>query len=460
MISGKWLAALGAAALLMAARVDAADDVTLLRVFLTDGSSLVSYGEPARAGDRVVFSMPTASTPNPPLTLVNLPIDRVDWERTSRYAFNAQSTRYVQTRADADYAQLSNDVASTLNQVAHAATPAERLAIVEGARKTLADWPASHFNYRRAEVLQMLGMLDEAIVDLQAATGRGRYTLSLSAFTDPPPVVEPLLPPPTAKEAIEQVLAAARVTDSGPDRTTLLSTAMDALDRDRASLPEDWAAATRAETEMQVRAELQFDHNYRALTTQTMAVATRRARLGDVRSLERLIQTIAERDAALGGRRPEAVNALVTAVEEKLDAARRLRLARDRFELRRPVLAEYGLAIGTPMALLAQLGPALENVKSLSGSSPLTLTLMQKTATRILQLASAIAPPEELAAAHALLISATQLAGNAARIRREAALAGDMARAWDASSAAAGALMLGGKARTEIQSLLRPPQLR
>ena len=37
----------------------AADDATLLRVFLNDGTSLVSYGELARVGDRVVFSMPT-----------------------------------------------------------------------------------------------------------------------------------------------------------------------------------------------------------------------------------------------------------------------------------------------------------------------------------------------------------------------------------------------------------------
>ena len=52
----------------------AADDVTLLRVFLKDGTVLVSYGEPARVDDRVVFSMPTAATPNPPLHLVNLAV--------------------------------------------------------------------------------------------------------------------------------------------------------------------------------------------------------------------------------------------------------------------------------------------------------------------------------------------------------------------------------------------------
>ena len=85
---------------------------------------------------------------------------------------------------------------------------------------------------------------------------------------------------------------------------------------------------------------------------------------------------------------------------------------------------------------------------------------MQRTVARILRLANAIAPPEEAVAAHALLVSAVQLAGNAAQIRQEATLAGDMSRAWDASSAAAGALMLGAQARIDIQTLLRPPQLR
>src|SRR5882757_3199165 len=122
-------AAIVAVALLTPLRAHAADEVTLLRVFLTDGTSLVSYGEPARAGDRIVFSMPTATTPNPPLHLVNLPIERVDWERTSRYAANARATQYVSTQAESDYASLSNDVASTLNEVALTAEPSQRLAI-------------------------------------------------------------------------------------------------------------------------------------------------------------------------------------------------------------------------------------------------------------------------------------------------------------------------------------------
>ena len=89
---------------LRAAAAPAGDEATLLRVFLVDGTSLISYGEPAKVADRVIFSMPTATTPNPPLHLVNLPLERVDWERTSRYATTARASHYVATQAESDYA--------------------------------------------------------------------------------------------------------------------------------------------------------------------------------------------------------------------------------------------------------------------------------------------------------------------------------------------------------------------
>src|SRR3954451_6993008 len=95
-------AVLVAAALAMPLRAAAADEVTLLRVFLTDGTSLVSYGEPARVGDRIVFSMPTGTAPGPPLQIVNLPAERVDWDRTDRYATNARATHYIKTQAEDD----------------------------------------------------------------------------------------------------------------------------------------------------------------------------------------------------------------------------------------------------------------------------------------------------------------------------------------------------------------------
>jgi hypothetical protein len=454
-------AILAAALIARAVGAQAADDPALLRVFLSDGTSLASYGEPALVGDRVVFSMPTAATPNPPLHLVNLPLVRVDWDRTTRYVTTVQATRYIQTQAETDWAALSNSVATTLSDVARTTDPKRRLDIVERARKALADWPQNHYNFRQAEVRQLLSVLDESIADLKAAAGPGRFSFSLSAFVEPPPLVaEPMLPPPTPKDAIEQILAAAKTVDNVAERTSLLAAAVTAIDRDREALPGDWAAATRAETEAAVAAELRIDRSYQALTARTMAVANWRAQTADVRGLERLLLAIPQRDVALGGRRPDAVKSLVAAVEAQLDAARQLQLARDRFLLRAPVLREYRIAIRTPIDLFEQLKPALEGVRALAGSPPETLAILQKTSTRILALASAIVPPPELAGAHALLISATQLASSAAQIRIEAVVAGNMKRAWDASSAAAGALMLGAKARTDIQALLRPPQLR
>ena len=120
----------------------AADAAPLFRVFLKDGTTLVSYGELARVDDRVVFSMPTsASTAAPQLQLINISSDRVDWERTLNYAESARASRYIATRAESDYALLTGEIAQALNDVALTDDPVKRLAIVERARKALADWP-------------------------------------------------------------------------------------------------------------------------------------------------------------------------------------------------------------------------------------------------------------------------------------------------------------------------------
>ena len=460
-LAGSLLAVLLLAAGRLAAAAAPPDDTaTLLRVFLTDGTSLVSYGEPAHVGDRVVFSMPTASTPNPPLHLTNIPADKVDWERTNRYATAARAAHYVETQADLDYADLASRMTQALNDLTSTTDAAKRLAIVQDARKTLAAWPQDHYNYRVGEVRQMLMLLDEAIADLRAATGDGRFALTLSAFADPVTIAEPLAPPPTPKDAIEQVLIAARLADTAAERTSLLGEALAGIDRDAAILPVEWAATTRAETKARFDEELRVDRSYHSLTRRIMVLANRRVRVADVQGLERLIGAVHNRDQVLGGQRPETVGALVAAIEAHLDAARRLQLARDRWALRAPAFRQYRVAIKAPIDRFAALEPSLEKIKSLAGSSASNLTLLQRAVSQILKQAGAIAPPDELRSAHALLVSALQLAGSAAQVRREATLAGDIARAWDASSAAAGALMLGARARTDMRALLRPPQLR
>ena len=115
--------------------------------------------------------------------------------------------------------------------------------------------------------------------------------------------------------------------------------------------------------------------------------------------------------------------------------------------------------MGAPLGIFRNLQEPLADIKELAGSTQATLAFVQRQVQQVLRLIEEIVPPEECRTAHALLVSAAHLADNAAKIRREATLSGEIARAWDASSAAAGALMLTARATTEIKTSLRPPQL-
>src|SRR5438093_393092 len=403
--------------------------------------------------------MPTASTANPPLQLVNIPSARVDWDRTNRYAETARAARYAATRAEDDYVVLSNAVARALSEVTFAAEPVRRLTIAESARKMLAEWPPAHYNYRHADVRQMLSMLDEAIADLRASAGANRFELSLVALSDSASAPEPLLPPPSPMEAIEQLLSASRLSPSADDRQSLLQAALVSIDRDASLLPSEWAIATRVRIRASIDEETTTDRLYQVMTRQLVELATVRARQADIRGLQRVLDSLRQRDVAFGQKRPDAVMNARMEIEAQLDAARRLRLARDRWALRAALLREYGDAMGAPLGIFRSLREPLADIKELAGSTPATLAFVQRQVQQALRLIEEIVPPEECRTPHALLVSAAHLADNAAKIRREAALSGEIARAWDASSAAAGALMLTARATTEIKTSLRPPQL-
>jgi hypothetical protein len=448
-----WTAAAGLVGLCLltdVGRLVAADDAVLFRVFLKDGSSLVSYGEYAHVGDRVVFSMPTAATPNPPLQLVNIPETRVDWDRTNRYTDSARGNRYVATQAETDFAELSGVLAKVLNEVSSVTDPAKRLSLVENARRTLAEWPQQHFNYRQADVQQMVSMLDEAIADLKAAAGGERFNLSFVSLSSAVLAKEPLLPPPTPTEAIQQVLSAARISDSAPDRKALLNAVIVSLNRDKATLPAAWAAKTRAEALAAIEQDARVDRAYQAMVKRLVLMADQRARAADVRGVRQVLDMIKSSD--------EVANA-VAAVDVHLTSARQLRLVRDRWTLRQPVLQQYNAAVSSPVDILQSLDENLKDIKELAGSSQTALSLIRKQVKSVILLLAAVAPPEECRAVHALLGSAAQLADQAAQIRHEATMSGNVARAWDASAAAAGALMLNARAKAEIQTLLKLPQL-
>jgi hypothetical protein len=58
-----------------------------------------------------------------------------------------------------------------------------------------------------------------------------------------------------------------------------------------------------------------------------------------------------------------------------------------------------------------------------------------------------------------MMTSALQLAASASRLRRAAVGTGDMQVAWNASAAAAGALMLFERADQDLRQALEPPEL-
>ena len=118
---------------------------------------------------------------------------------------------------------------------------------------------------------------------------------------------DPLIPPPTPKETIEQVLIAAQIADTPAERTTLLETALAGLDRDAAVLPGEWLAATRAATKLQFDTERLVDRSYQSLTARVIGQADRQARAADVGGLLRLVDRVRVSDRELGGQRPEAV---------------------------------------------------------------------------------------------------------------------------------------------------------
>lgn len=451
MAAVSWLV-LGAAALAQG------DAVPLLRVFLTDGSSLTSYGEWVRLDDKVVFSLPLTATASPDLQLVTLPAVRVDWGKTERYATTARAVHYASTRAEDDYAQFSNQVAAVLTGVAKEPNPEHRLALAESARAALADWPRQHHGYRAADVQQMLSLLDEVVSDLRAAAGQDRFSLNLVATTTAPPD-ETLLPPPSTAQLAQELLAASTLAESPADRMTLLERVVSLIDRAADLLPAAWATRVRTSTLGSISSERAIDAAYGKLAAATLDKAAARARAADVRGLEQLRSDTMKADQKLGGKRPAELAAVLAAIDSGADSARKLRLARDQWKLMAPAYRSYQRSMRPALRVLEDAEDPLEDVRAQAGPTPQQL---KRVITRFVKARPAVVgtnPPPTLASAHALLQSAWELADNALKLRLRAVETGDQTRSTEASAAAAGALMLSQRARDDLAQAVKAPAL-
>jgi len=441
------------------AQVPSADAV-VFRIFLSGGETLASYGEFARVGDRVVFSMPIGGTGQkgaPSLQLVSIPASAVDWTTTDRYTESARAAHYAETRGESDFAVLNSQIAWALNEIGLTADPARRLQLAERARRVLSEWERTSYGYRAKDVAELSALIDEIISELRASTGADQFELSFVANLAPPASV-PLLPPPSLRESIEQSLTAARLTTEPTERIQLLRTAVQLLEAtDPAADPWSIPLHTRARGEL--TDELATERSYGDLIGRVLRAAAARAKAADVRGLQALVAQVLQKDDELGRRRPNAVSALLATLDKKLNAARRLRLARDRWSLDVVAFRAYRRRIQNALDAWKLVGPAMEDVRSLAGPSPQALRQVEARIGEVRAGLSDVEAPAALRSVQAMLASALQLAASASRLRRDAVTHQDMTVAWNASAAAAGALMLFERADRELRAALKPPEL-
>ena len=88
---------------------------------------------------------------------------------------------------------------------------------------------------------------------------------------------------------------------------------------------------------------------------------------------ERVLATVVRRDAQLGRKRPEEINALIEQVRVQLDAARRLRLARDQWHERASSYRAYKKSVAPILKAMVRAQRSLDDIKRLAGSDAAVL---------------------------------------------------------------------------------------
>ena len=430
----------------------------LFRVFLSDGRVLASYGEWARVEDRVIFSIPTRLTSDPvELHLVNIASGRVDWPRTELYAESVRAVAYAETRGEADFGRFSTELAKALDDVSRIADPGVRLATAERARQSLADWPASHYGYRIGEVRRALDVLDEIISQLRIAVGQTRFDLSLSApLAVPPP---PPLPPPTDAELVEQLVAAASLSDTPGERVTLLQSVLRLLDRAVGLLPDEWAHRVRQSAMGDLERDREIERAYADLRQRALDDALKLARKGDYRDFERLRDRVKDEGRRLGGPRAGEVAALLATIDLRANAVLQAH-GRKQWEKREVAYRRYRRAMNGSLKAFRAATVSLDQVKAQSGPPLHAIAPVSKRLAGALRKVAKVVPPADLGTAHGLVHSALELAGNALRLRSESVSFNSTDLAQRASSAAAGAVMLYHRARADLATAMAPPSPR
>jgi hypothetical protein len=437
--------------------------VAWFRVFLRDGRILSAVGEFTRVDDGVLLQLPIGApgpTGRPETRTVTIAASDVDWPRTDTYRDALRRAQFEQAGGERAYAAFTEEVAATLRDVAVLPDPLERIRRLEAARVQLARWPAGHHGYRADEVAQTLSVVDDLLNGMRAAAGQQTFTLALTSGAPSAPAAPavPLLPPPTLQEMISQALGLApRVADAS-ERLLLLQSA-EAMLVGAPGLDREWARTTQRQLRRQIKTETTVTRRYERLRAWMLDKTTRLLAAADVRGLMRVREDLVARDARLDRRRPAEVASLLATLDLRLESARRHRLLLQQWNERQPVLRTYAATVTPHLAASTALPRALEDVKALSGPEPGLLSDAEVQLATARAAAQRATVPDEARTAHQVWLSAQQLAARALQTRRGAIRSGNLQQAWEASAAAAGALMLLQQLRVDVPALVRPPAL-
>jgi hypothetical protein len=111
---------------------------------------------------------------------------------------------------------------------------------------------------------------------------------------------------------------------------------------------------------------------------------------------------------------------------------------------------QYGVRVAAALLRLYAQKPLLEAIDRRADSVPGNLEAAVKEFDDVATLLTAIKSPASRASTHALLLRTCTLGARAARLRQTSGASQDAASAWDAASAAAGALLMLDRANTEL----------
>jgi hypothetical protein len=412
------------------------------RVFLKNGDALPSYGEAAVVADRLIFNLSIGGSDGPlTLQLISLPMPLIDMERTSRYADSMRAAFYAATRGETEYSEMTAELSRDLEHLAKVQDRKLQLLMADQLRLGLVAWPRNHFFYRANDIEKLVGLVGDVINELKVAVGEKTFVLELTAGP-PTPRREPLLVAPRLRESITLSLSASSVADIGEERLAILKSAASitpAEDRELAG-----TVARRLELEMSA------ERSYAALAADIRKRAQAAETAGNAPAIDRLQTELIGRDQQFGFRRPKTVQDLI----EELRIARTSALARkdvlDKYAAVRRRLLDYETAVRPALSALDGLRTVLQYYRELRAVSFERTVAAGERFERLRGNLEGVVPPPEASAIHATLVSALRMAIEATVRRREAAATNSMPTMRAASSAAAGALLLGDRARDDL----------